>query len=318
MSDRKWIEGLRPETPLADAARQALRARLEAVRQALPPAVREADRDPEHVHRLRVATRRADAALRIFRASLPEKVFKAARRRLRRIRRAAGAARDWDVFLLSLVERRPERPAAEHAGLDFLTGYACGQRAAAQPELEAVGSANEPGFSAFAEEAAAAVVAAENGSTLAQLARPLLALLLHRLQESAAGDLHDYAHLHQVRIAGKRLRYAMEVLGDCFPSDFRETIYPRVEEVQEILGNANDSHVASGRLLALRDRVRRATPGEWKRIRAGAEGVLRFHQARLPRERRRFEAWWKRWSKGAGARLAQMLHGDASRFAAAQ
>src|SRR5581483_5712878 len=91
---------------------------------------------------------------------------------------------------------------------------------------------------------------------LLDLARPQLAGLVHELDRAAAGDLKDYAVLHQVRIAGKRLRYAMEVFGDCFPPMFRDELYPAVEEMQEVLGLANDSHVASGNLSELRERLR--------------------------------------------------------------
>lgn len=312
MADGKWIDDVRFDTPLADAARVVLSVRLQVVAEALPPALREFARDPEHVHRLRVATRRADAALRIFCDNLPEKAFRTARRRLRRIRRAAGAARDWDVFLLDLVARRSERPASEHAGLDFLTGYAFGQRAAAQPALDSAGREKGLDFGAFIKETSAAVTPDLNGATLLQLARPLISSLLHRLEEATREDLSDYARLHQVRIAGKRLRYAMEVFAGCFPEGFREGIYPRVEEMQEILGQANDSHVAAGRLAALRDGLKVSVPAEWKRVRLGVEAVLRFHNTRLPRERRQFLAWWKRWLKEGSRELAMLLHADES------
>src|SRR5690349_7794695 len=99
MADGKWITDLRADTPLPEAAQRVLAVRLEVVGHYLPRAVQEPDRDPEFVHQLRVGTRRADAALRIFRPCLPRKVYKKARRRLRELRRAAGAVRDWDVFL---------------------------------------------------------------------------------------------------------------------------------------------------------------------------------------------------------------------------
>ena len=111
MADGKWINDLEAGTPLPEAARLVLEVRLRVVADHLPRAMHEADRDPEHVHQLRVATRRADAALRIFRPCLPRKVYKEARRRLRTIRRAAGAARDWDVFLASLAQGRKAEPA---------------------------------------------------------------------------------------------------------------------------------------------------------------------------------------------------------------
>src|SRR5262245_58375048 len=90
MADGKWIRGLEPGMAQTEAARHVLAVRLEVVRGPLPRAVHQADKDPEHVHQLRVGTRRADAALRIFRSCLPGKVYREARARLRSIRRAAG------------------------------------------------------------------------------------------------------------------------------------------------------------------------------------------------------------------------------------
>ena len=314
MADGKWITDLAADAPLAEAARHVLAVRLRVVGEALPRAVHEADRDPEHVHQLRVATRRADAALRIFAGCLPRKAYKGARKRLRRIRRAAGAARDWDVFLIALRERAAGQPAKEQAGLDLLTGYALGQRAAAQAQLETIGQEEGPRFGGFMAATLEAVQppGEEGAATLLGHARPLLSALLFNLEQAAAGNLNDYAQLHQVRIAGKRLRYAMEVFAPCFDASFREGLYPRVEEMQEILGRANDSHVAEARLLALRERLRRSAPREWKRYQPAVAGLLRFHQRRLPQERRRFLQWWGDWRKsGAEALLALTPSGAA-------
>jgi CHAD domain-containing protein len=313
MADGKWIEDLRPDMPVHVAAGKVLKVRLDVVRDALPPAVHEADRDVEHVHRLRVATRRADAALKIFRPNLPDKVFKSARKRLQRLRRAAGEARDWDVFLFDLIARQAVRPATERPGLDFLVGLAFAQRATAQPLLSAAAAKDgQPELDGNAAATANAVSAGANEPTLVQLARPLLASLLHRLEEATRGDLSDYAHLHQVRIAGKRLRYAMEVFAGCFAADFRVNVYPQVEEMQEILGRANDSHVAVGRLVDVRERLQKTAPEEWKRVKAGIEAVLRFHRLRLPTERRRFLAWWKRWGTATGAEFSRLLSLEAA------
>jgi CHAD domain-containing protein len=136
--------------------------------------------------------------------------------------------------------------------------------------------------------------------------------LLKELDDAAARDLEDYHYLHRVRIIGKRLRYAMEIFADCFAPAFREEIYPNVEAMQEILGDANDSHVASQRLTTLRESLKMAWPDDWKRLRLGVEGLLRFHQQRLPRERKKFLAWWKRWqASGTEQALADLVKGAA-------
>jgi CHAD domain-containing protein len=296
MPDGKWIPGLSPDMTLKVAARHVLVTRLDVVNHWLPSAVHEADQDPENVHQLRVATRRADAALRIFRPCLPGKTYRNARARLRTIRRAAGAARDWDVFLIELRQRARSAKDADRPGLDFLAGYAAGQRACAQSSLENVETDLEEPFPDFVTKTLDDLHEAhEDGkTTLIELARSLLSELLIKLHERATGDLKDYERLHKVRIAGKRLRYALEVFADCFGPELRDRLYPMVEEMQEILGRANDSHVASGRLSELRGRIR-GWEDVSERLLPGVEGLLRFHQRRLPQERRRFLKWWEQW-----------------------
>src|SRR4051794_10807466 len=105
MADSKWITDLAGEVPLAAAARQVLKARLATVADRLPDALFRAEDNLEHVHQLRVGTRRAGAAIRIFQSCLSAKTHKAIRKTLRKIRRAAGQARDWDVFQVALATR---------------------------------------------------------------------------------------------------------------------------------------------------------------------------------------------------------------------
>src|SRR5262249_10364343 len=102
-------------------------------------------------------------------------------------------------------------------------------------------------------------------------------------------------------IIGKRLRYAMEVFVDCFDPSFRDQLYPAIEEMQEILGQANDSHVASERLTTLRQSLRRQQPSAWKRCRPDLDGLLHYHRHRLPRRRKRFQQWWQQWQTSGNA-----------------
>jgi CHAD domain-containing protein len=296
-TDGKWIPDLTPTTSLADAARHVLTIRLDVVRHYLPLALHEADKDPEHVHQLRVATRRAGAALRIFSLCMTPKAYDASRRLLRKLRRAAGAARDWDVFLDMLTSWGASEGSRHRAGLDLLVGYATAQRESAQEYLCAAADGHPFAFDRSIAETLAAIrrPAAGRPRRLIDLARPLLSDLLAELDEAAARDLSDYDNLHQVRIAGKRLRYAMEVFVDCFDERFRAETYPAVEEMQDILGRANDSHVAGKRLEALRLQLRHSRPEAWKRCRHGVDSILKYHHERLPRERKLFMSWWRGW-----------------------
>jgi CHAD domain-containing protein len=66
MADGKWIEGLSPDMEVPHAARAVIVARFQVVRHCLPLAVEKSLEDTEYVHQLRVSTRRAAAALRVF------------------------------------------------------------------------------------------------------------------------------------------------------------------------------------------------------------------------------------------------------------
>ncbi len=307
MADGKWISGLQATTPLVEAARRVLKIRLGVVRDYLPLVLHEADKDPEHVHQLRVGTRRAAAALRIFADCLPNKAFQRVRKTLRRLRRAAGQARDWDVFVMELGARLTKAPARQKPGLDFLLGYAFAQREAAQTHLRQT-APDKPIDQLIAETLSAIRAPDKTHSQLRDLACPLVGELIQDLEKAAARNLERYDRLHQVRILGKRLRYAMEVVESCFDPPFREEYYPAVEQMQEILGRANDSHVAGQRLTALSKQLKASRPAEWKRWQAGIEELRQFHRQRLPEQRRLFEQWWGDWEKsGAGEALRALV-----------
>jgi CHAD domain-containing protein len=298
----KWISELEATTPVADAARHILTVRLEAVRDFLPLALQQVDNDPEHVHQLRVGTRRARAALDIFACCLPSRVYKGACKHLRNVRQVAGEARDWDVFLANLMHWARTHQRRRRPGLDCLVGYLVAKREAAQLQLEQAGKDYPFAFERFLAETVAAVHKPNDLRlrTLADLALPRLTGLLRELNKAASLDLEDYEHLHWVRILGKKLRYAMEVFADCFAPAFRAELYPAVEAMQEILGNANDSYVACRRLEALSGRLQVLAPVEWERHRPGLEDLLQYHQRRLPQERERFRDWWVRWCQSGG------------------
>jgi CHAD domain-containing protein len=307
MAEGKWIAGIRADMSAPQAARHVLQARFEPVPVLLELARQQGAIDTEHVHKLRVGIRRAEAALRIFADCLPDKLRRRTRRKLRRIRRAAGQARDWDVFLMTLAGRRV-RNKADAAGLAFLSGYGQGQRAAAQKALEEIRPASALALEHFLSELVVAIrLPRSNDPVLSAVGRLLLSQRLNEFQDAARAELATYEQLHQVRIKGKRLRYAMEVLGGCFPAAFKDNLYPAIESLQDILGLANDSHVAARHLSASRDWMIASQPVPWNHFRDAVESFLRYHQRRLLRQRRAFLAWRENWQDSGNERLFQQL-----------
>lgn len=311
MADEKWISGLQGDMPAHRAAHEVLALRLGVVRDRLPAAVFHADDDVEHVHQLRVGTRRAGAALNIFADSLPSRLFNQARKSLRTLRRSAGEARDWDVFLEMLQTRLNRSAPKQRRGLDFLLGFAHGERVLAQDHLHQAYDAKAEKFGTRVDQVLHALeIARPGGPTLSELAVPMLTRLLRELHTAARGDLTHYEALHQIRILGKQLRYAMEIFESCFASEFRQHYYPAIVEMQDILGLANDSHVASQRLGSLRMRLMRTQPRQWPQYQPGVETLLRLHERRLPEQRRKFEKWWQDWlQSGAEEAFAALVRG---------
>ncbi len=298
MADDKWIPGLRSDMPVAAAAQKALALRLGVVRDRLPAAVFHVDADVENVHQLRVGTRRAAAALRIFAGCLPRRLYEKTRKILRAVRRAAGAARDWDVFLAMIEPRLSRSRVPERHGMVFLVGYAHGQRDLAQERLTDAYHDHADLFANGIDKISQSLEKArDSDKTLRDLAADTLNELLREFETAAQADLQSYAALHQVRILGKQLRYAMEAFESCYTSELRQKCYPAVVEMQDILGLANDSHTIVERLTALRAHLLAVSPRQWARCQAGIETLMKFHERRLPVQRRKFEKWWRAWLK---------------------
>ncbi|HEY8504038.1 MAG TPA: CHAD domain-containing protein, partial [Gemmataceae bacterium] len=242
MAGGKWIDGLAPTTPVRSAARAVLGQRFERVAKYLRRVGQAGVPGPENVHQLRVATRRAAAALSVFKASLPRKYRRGARKLLREIRRTASAARDWDVFAARFAPPGDGPGAAAGGARDALLGYALARRADAQAALDELARRCGGEWEAVCAGLPEAVQSPREGPVdLADHARDVLAPLFESLCEAAERPPASFEGMHAVRILGKKLRYAMEIFADCHAPPFRERLYPAVEAMQETLGALNDS-----------------------------------------------------------------------------
>jgi CHAD domain-containing protein len=300
VADGKWIAGLSPKMPVVEAARRVFEVRFEVVLDYLPLAAEAAHRDIENVHHLRVATRRATAALRIFEPCLTAKTSKALRKSLRRLRRAAGDARDWDVFMQGLQESPALARKSAVGARDFLAGFAAARRLDAQCELSREAGTEGEKFRTSAQELSDSNdgwAEPDEASALGNLAEMQIRSLINEFDGSATPAPTAYEDLHALRILGKRLRYSMEVFADCYAEPFREQLYPAVEEMQDILGRITDAHVAGERVSGLRDHFRLFHRREWRRYRTAVDGLLRQYRAVLPRERKLFRSWLANWDK---------------------
>lgn len=207
--------------------------------------------DPEHVHQLRVASRRATAVLQLFSDHLPRGKTKKVLRQLDDVRKSAGPARDADVIAAMLPEGMRKLKCIptemrQRAARQF-TEILQSQRAAAQRKL-----------ATFYEEC-------ERGEVLERAVTELLAQLQPRGKRAvreaadfprwAARQLHGIARefdakskvdterprkLHRFRIRAKQLRYSLEWMQPAFDVDQYEKPHSKLKKLCRRLGMIND------------------------------------------------------------------------------
>ena len=270
-------------------ASRTLRGRLEAVWSELAAAVGDAG-DAESVHRLRVATRRTLAALDAFGDILPAKRAGWFARRLREVRRVAGDARDLDVLTGRLTTRpavHGDLQAKAAAARSRLVAMLARQRdMSREPIRELRDRLAAAGWEDRVEGLLARIPAGPSQPTFAKYARERFRPLVDRFFDKADHKLRDDDDVHRLRIAGKKLRYALEIFAPVFPQRERVRCQDALERLQETLGEFTDHASAA-------DRFRRLSREGRTGLDRDALADLRRRESRLAAEARRaFVKWW--------------------------
>ncbi len=237
--------------------------------------------DPEDVHQLRVATRRARAYLRVAGPLLDPAWSEPLREELGWLGRSLGPARDLDVLLDHLRSDAAALGEADESGVAPLLAKLETQRERLQADVLASLSSDRYRELLDALEGASRTphaVAVDDPPSLEQLAVAEARKLRKRARriEPDSGD----EVLHVVRIRAKRMRYAAELLGE-------KGIVACAKGVQDVLGEHQDAVVAEERLRALA-RGARGTAGL-----AAGRLVERQHERRRA-ARAGFPKAWRR------------------------
>lgn len=208
--------------------------------------------DAEAVHRARVASRRLREALPVAGDGLS---WRRARRLARRVTRALGPVREMDVALETL-EVLARRGAATPAATAVLRAALEARRAARRREmLEALKPRR-------LEKLRRALTTARDGGVVRDRSAARTALA-HRVARRAerlrraiteAGAVYVPERLHAVRVAAKKLRYALELERELTRSRATARIR-RLEAVQDLLGRLHDLEVLIAQARETRDGV---------------------------------------------------------------
>ncbi len=309
MARSKWFPSLTSDSPQTRAAAVVLRARAATVEFYLRRLGARPGKNPEDIHQLRVATRRLVAALSVFKPLLDPSLQRKLRRCARRLRRLAGDVRDLDVQRMMLDCRRAalERSAAPNVVADCRRALDTMARTALRKLIQAL-----PRWGQRFRRAARALVDSLPSRSEREQVGPLRAMAdrvtqgrLDDLTAASREDLGDLDKLHRLRIAAKRLRYAMELFGACYGREFCEDLYARVQTLQEALGEINDLRNLAERVGELGDTASHKHKHDRRdAIRAAGRSLQTLLQGELNERRAKFLAGWQ---PGDQARLRRQF-----------
>jgi CHAD domain-containing protein len=262
----------------------AMSAQVDAIR-ALRADARRA-RDPEAVHRMRVAVRRLRAILRaggpVFAEGSDEEGVARLRRELRWLGVALGRVRDLDVLRADLRSPRVGTRASGRAAHARLLRHIGADRARAVTALRAALDGGRYGRLLARLDA---TLAAAPGRT-ADVSLPNVAAEEFERLRRAVKRLPKHpsaAELHEIRIKVKHARYAAE-LAQPDAGRRAERFVAKAKALQDILGAHQDAVVA--------ERYVRRAAGHGAAARALAEQIARREAERREAARAAFREQW--------------------------
>ena len=207
--------------------------------------------DIEHVHQMRVASRRMRNGLGLFMDCLSKKKGAAWRDEIRKITKALGTARDLDIQI-DLVNRCLSEPLADHykPGYDRLRLRLQQQRIKAQGKVNQTLADLQDG--GILDRMQVQLMEMTTGSDNIYLYTPSLyqqafEAISDNLEEFLGYEayIHDpenIKELHAMRIAGKHLRYTLEIFAPIYGSALDLHIRA-MKDLQDLLGEIHDNDV---------------------------------------------------------------------------
>lgn len=325
MSKAKEIEGLECGASAADGTKLVLRVRFEEMWSLRAEALDWSD--IEGVHDMRVASRRLRSALRDFKPFLKQSKLRGVSDELKKLADALGTVRDEDVAIEAL-----EKLAAEDAPPEVVAGvkqFAMARRMQREGERAALVKALEDvslsGLQAkFDKKIEKALKVSRDGdkkdesnafeTSFRQAGREIIKARVEELRSLSAGlyQPRKTKPLHRIRIAAKRLRYAVELFAQCW----NDSLAPFAKEVAEMQGSLGDLHDCDvwieefGKLLT--DRSKGASRFEAAQAmepeRRAAIWLLRHYAKARTKHYRKSLARWQEWETSKFfARLNQQL-----------
>ena len=209
--------------------------------------------NPEHVHQARVAIRRLRSAFKLFSPVLSGSFVEVYSPRWRELAGRLGSARDWDVFLAETLAPLEEAFPGD-ADLAVLRARSEAAKNKAQASAGMALTQNDYSrlllaFAAALFREAPPTIEAPGKSAGLNL-RKFAARRLQKRAEMIGRLAHEHGKMngerrHQLRIAFKKLRYALEFFAPILPHKRLVAYQSSLSTIQDLLGTLNDQVTAS-------------------------------------------------------------------------
>lgn len=245
LADQFLLEGVASKTPVGQAAGRILTDRSGPLFRLEARAL--SGEDIDAVHDMRVASRRLREALGLFAPVYPAKELRRWQKAVRRVTASLGAVRDADVFIDAFAGLLASSPSdEERVALAYLIGLRQGERTILRDQMakriSRLGLAkSRKDFVRFAGRPRGVVLARAPLAELAVRALPERADTAFGFLGAALAP-ENVESQHAMRIAMKRLRYAMESLACALGRDF-DPLYRVARGFQDALGELHDADV---------------------------------------------------------------------------
>jgi CHAD domain-containing protein len=213
------------------------------------------------VHQARVATRRLREAVPVLASGLKHSKAGKARRKIRRLTRALGTVRELDVTL-HLIGELTQQGKLPRTALEEVRRHVIQERDKRRSVmLERLDTVDADKLGKRLNSVATALDESTDEGWRKVLATRLLKRA-KRLRESVAqaGQMYEAERLHDVRIAAKKLRYAVELAAD---SGVRSAapLVPKLKRVQDLLGRLHDMQVLQAHIATVQAGAAVGRPG---------------------------------------------------------
>ncbi|HEV8134827.1 MAG TPA: CHAD domain-containing protein [Pyrinomonadaceae bacterium] len=277
-------------------------------------------KDPVGVHSMRVASRRLRSALRSFLPYLNEPALAPVAKQIKTLAGILGEVRDQDVAIEALQDLSKEAPKRFSNAIERLLDLKKEVRETARGNLKKeIGKTRLKNLRGEFQRALtsvsehqATITSPEIQPSYSEVARIIIDDRLSDLEELSKSLYYpnDVQPLHDMRIAAKRLRYAIDLFSECWQSDIG-SFAKQAALLQTDLGQLHDCDVW------IDDFKKRINSFRRVENRDEAEAfvwLFTYYQEQRNKHYREAFFRWSSWQREElSTKLRDMLHADAGR-----